>query len=258
MFVKISRSLIVTFLGLLFVITSAQTNYGDEITIEFPEELLMIEFEKYLLPRFKFKTRINVLVNKDGNSFDAKLGIFPTGLEVFSDLNGFIYKLETKTTNKERLHRLETFVSWLTSPTGVMAIEDFSIEGAQVFKAVKNLEEKEDAEIFDGNIASGLRVSQKHCKRCHVVDDNAFAGIGSTPSFHAMRTFDDWQERFTAFWTVSPHLNVISITEVYEAGSKSVPTTIAPIELSLEQIDDILAYVASIKPKDLGKPINSW
>ena len=96
MFVKISRSLIVTFLGLLFVISSAQTNYGDEITIEFPEELLMIEFEKYLLPRFKFKTRINVLVNEDGNSFDAKLGIFPTGLEVFSDLNGFIYKLETK------------------------------------------------------------------------------------------------------------------------------------------------------------------
>ena len=61
-----------------------------------------------------------------------------------------------------------------------------------------------------------------------------------------------------AFWTVSPHLNVISINEVYEAGSKTVPITISPIRISLEQVDDILAYVASIHPKDLGKPINFW
>ena len=61
-----------------------------------------------------------------------------------------------------------------------------------------------------------------------------------------------------AFWTVRPHLNVISINEVYEAGSKTVPITISPIRISLEQVDDILAYVASINPKDLGKPINFW
>jgi len=258
MFVKISRSLIVTFLGFFFVITSAKTNYGNEITVEFPEELLMIEFEKYILPRFKFKTQINILVNKDSNSFDANLGILSTGFEVFSDLNGFVYRLETKTADTERLQRLEKFVSWLTSPAGIMAIEDFAIEGAQVFKAVQYLEEKEEAEIFDGNIASGLGWSQKHCKRCHVVDDNAFAGIGSTPSFHAMRSFEDWEERFRAFWTVSPHLNVISITEVYDAGSNLSPVVIAPIELTLDEVDDILSYVSKIVPKDLGKPINFW
>ena len=68
----------------------------------------------------------------------------------------------------------------------------------------------------------------------------------------------DWEERFRAFWTVSPHLNVISIKEVYDAGSKLSPVVIAPIELSLDDIDDILSYVSKIKPKDLGKPINFW
>ena len=66
-----------------------------------------------------------------------------------------------------------------------------------------------------------------------------------------MRSFEDWEERFRAFWTVSPHLNVISIKEVYDAGSKLSPVVIVPIELSLDDIDDILSYVSKIKPKDL-------
>ncbi len=258
MFVKISRCLMGLFFGFFFIVTTVETNENNQISVEFPEELLMIEFEKYILPRFKFKTQIKVLVSTDNKYHDAKLGILPSGLEVFSDLNGFVYRLETKTIDPEQLSRLEKFANWLTSDSGIRTIEDFSIQGIQVFKAVEFSEEKEEEEIFDGDMAAGLGLSQKHCKRCHVVDDNAFAGIDSTPSFHAMRSFDDWQERFTAFWTVSPHLNVISISEVYQAGSKTVPTTIAPIELSLDDIDDILAYVAFIEPKDLGKPINSW
>ena len=50
----------------------------------------------------------------------------------------------------------------------------------------------------------------------------------------------------------------IYIKEVYDAGSKLSPVVIAPIELSLDDIDDILSYVSKIKPKDLGKPINFW
>ena len=73
-----------------------------------------------------------------------------------------------------------------------------------------------------------------------------------------MRSFEDWEERFRAFWTVSPHLNVISIKDVYDAGSKFSPVVIAPIELTLDEVDDILSYVSKIKPKDLGKPINFW
>ena len=138
-------------------------------------------------------------------------------------------------------------------------VKDFASEDNQ--KLVKKLFTKIQNEkefVFEGDIKNGLLVSQKHCKRCHVVDDNAFAGIDSSPSFHAMRSFEDWEERFRAFWTVSPHLNVISIKEVHDAGSKLSPVVIAPIELSLDDIDDILSYVSKIKPKDLGKPINFW
>ena len=97
----------------------------------------------------------------------------------------------------------------------------------------------------------------KTLQKMSCVDDNAFAGIDLSPSFHE-RSFEDWEERFRAFWTVSPHLNVISIKEVYDAGSKLSPVVIVPIELSLDDIDDILSYVSKIKPKDLGKPINFW
>ena len=258
MFVKISRYLSHIFLLTSISLGTAQTAVAQEVFIEFPEELLMIEFDKYLLPRFKFKTQIMIRVSSESDSLDARLGLIPKGKELFSDLNGFVYRLETITPNANQISKLEKFVSWLNSPSGITTIEDFSINGSNVFKALESKVEKKEEEVFEGNIASGLSLSQEHCKRCHVVDDNAFAGIDSTPSFHAMRSFDDWQERFMAFWTVSPHLNVISINEVYEAGSKTVPITISPIRISLEQVDDILAYVASIHPKDLGKPINFW
>ena len=258
MFVKISRHLTHIFLVILLSVGNVQTAVGQEVFIEFPEELLMIEFDKYLLPRFRFKTQIMVRVSSQSDSLDARLGVIPKGKELFSDLNGFIYRLETVTTDASQISKLEKFVSWLDSPSGITTIEEFSINGSNVFKSIESAVEKKEEEVFEGDVAYGLSLSQQHCKRCHVVDDNAFAGIDSTPSFHAMRSFDDWQERVTAFWTVSPHLNVISITEVHEAGSKTVPVTISPIRISLEQVDDILAYVASIKPKDLGKPINFW
>ena len=258
MFVKISRYLTHIFLVILLSVGNVQTAVGQEVFIEFPEELLMIEFDKYLLPRFRFKTQIMVRVSSQSDSLDARLGVIPKGKELFSDLNGFIYRLETITADASQISKLEKFVSWLDSPSGITTIEEFSINGSNVFKSIESAVAKKEEEVFEGDVAYGLSLSQQHCKRCHVVDDNAFAGIDSTPSFHAMRSFDDWQERFTAFWTVSPHLNVISITEVHEAGSKTVPVTISPIRISLEQVDDILAYVASIKPKDLGKPINFW
>ena len=176
----------------------------------------------------------------------------------FSDLNDIIYKIELITSEEAKLKKIDKFIDWLKSTSGISAIEGFQFNGVPIFKAIL-LEKKEKKEfVFEGDSKNGLLISQKHCKRCHVVDDNAFAGIDSSPSFHAMRSFEDWEERFRAFWTVSPHLNVISITEVYDAGSNLSPVVIAPIELTLDEVDDILSYVSKIVPKDLGKPINFW
>ena len=41
----------------------------------------------------------------------------------------------------------------------------------------------------------GENLVRQHCTRCHVVGDmNRYGGIGSTPSFGAIKTMPDWKE----------------------------------------------------------------
>ena len=258
MFVKKLDKILYIFFSVSVFFILAKNLSSEEIHLHFPEELLMVEFDKHILPRFKFKTQITInAVNSFENS-DASIGVKTNGTSIFSDLNDVIYKIKLSTTDESKLKKIDRFIDWLKSSSGISAIEGFELNGAQIFKALQ-LEKKETQEfVFEGDDENGLLISKKHCKRCHVVDDNAFAGIDSSPSFHAMRSFEDWEERFRAFWTVSPHLNVISIKDVYDAGKKFSPVVIAPIELTLDEVDDILSYVSKIKPKDLGKPINFW
>tara|TARA_B000000532_G_scaffold44537_1_gene33611 strand:+ start:3694 stop:4470 length:777 start_codon:yes stop_codon:yes gene_type:complete len=258
MFVKILDKILLIFFSFLIIFFQVKNALSEEVYLHFPEELLMIEFDKHILPRFKFKTQISIKSKKTSENTDLSIDVKNEGISVFSDLNGIVYKIEKITSDEIKLNKIEKFIDWLRSPSGISAIEGFQFNGTPMFKALKFEKQNEKEFVFEGDIKNGLLVSQKHCKRCHVVDDNAFAGIDSSPSFHAMRSFEDWEERFRAFWTVSPHLNVISIKEVYDAGSKLSPVVIVPIELSLDDIDDILSYVSKIKPKDLGKPINFW
>jgi mono/diheme cytochrome c family protein len=49
-------------------------------------------------------------------------------------------------------------------------------------------------------VERGLKVVREHCTRCHVVPGiNPYGGIGSTPSFSAMKWLDDWAYRFKFF-----------------------------------------------------------
>ena len=42
-------------------------------------------------------------------------------------------------------------------------------------------------------IARGSDIARQHCTRCHVVPDiNPYVGIGSTPSFSAMKWLEGW------------------------------------------------------------------
>ena len=57
-----------------------------------------------------------------------------------------------------------------------------------------------------GLVAEGQRLALHHCGRCHVVNDtNRYGGIGSTPSFAALRALPQADDRFAAFWTFNPH-----------------------------------------------------
>ena len=60
MFVKILNKILYIFFSLLIFFTLPKNLSSEEIHLHFPEELLMVEFDKHVLPRFKFKTQIKI------------------------------------------------------------------------------------------------------------------------------------------------------------------------------------------------------
>lgn len=101
--------------------------------------------------------------------------------------------------------------------------------------------------LADGNAKNGEAISRLHCARCHVVsEDNLFAGIGSTPSFMLMvNTLQDWEDRFTTFYTRRPHPVHVRIQSLDPLTS--LPSNAAPIDLNLDEVEDILAYARSLQ-----------
>ena len=103
----------------------------------------------------------------------------------------------------------------------------------------------------DDAVAKGREIARQHCTRCHVVPDmNPYGGIGSTPSFAAMKWLDDWERRFEVFYTLPPHPALVNIVGVSEARSKALPVFIAEIELQIEDIEPILAFARTLKTPD--------
>ena len=100
----------------------------------------------------------------------------------------------------------------------------------------------------------GRDLSILHCGRCHVVPGgNRFGSIGLTPSFEAMRAYPDWQARFEAFWSEPPHAAITEVTGVSPPLDPDGAFTTAPVRMSEAELDAILAYVATITPKDVGQ-----
>lgn len=105
-------------------------------------------------------------------------------------------------------------------------------------------------------LARGETLALLHCGRCHVVSDrNKYGGIGSTPSFGALRTIPNWREKFAAFWVYNPHPSFTQVEGVTEPFPAERPPHIAPVELTLEETEAIALFAASIEPKDLGAPL---
>ncbi|MFL2844703.1 MAG: c-type cytochrome [Candidatus Puniceispirillaceae bacterium] len=104
---------------------------------------------------------------------------------------------------------------------------------------------------FASNIVAvdrGREIVRQHCTRCHVVPDmNPYGGIGSTPSFSAMKWLGDWARRFEIFYILPPHPSLVRIEGVSEERSASLPAFNKEIILKLEDIDDILEFVKTVK-----------
>ena len=103
----------------------------------------------------------------------------------------------------------------------------------------------------DGLIEKGREIVRQHCTRCHVVPNmNPYGGIGSTPSFAALKWLSDWEHRFEVFYTLPPHPALVNILGVSEERSASLPVFVAEIELQIDDVDAILSFVRTLETPD--------
>ncbi|MEN8872908.1 MAG: hypothetical protein ABF285_02405, partial [Pacificibacter sp.] len=141
---------------------------------------------------------------------------------------------------------------------GKRTIESFKPDGVAIFTTQFEDQTAETVLVFDGDPVQGEALSLTHCGRCHVINEtNRMKGMGQTPSFALMRTFDDWDNRFATFFVLNPHPSFTQISGITEAFAAHLPPAIVPLEITQDEIDHILSYVATIAPADLGVPLQS-
>ena len=104
--------------------------------------------------------------------------------------------------------------------------------------------------LADGNADRGLKFAEQHCSRCHVVGTNKFGGIGSTPSFRLFAKMMQQNEqsvlvRFRTFYLRPPHPPFVEVDGVARP-TKDLPT-IAQFKVNQDNLEDIIAYVLSLK-----------
>ena len=98
----------------------------------------------------------------------------------------------------------------------------------------------------DGDVSRGREVSVKHCARCHVVGDyNRMGGIDSTPSFQLLARRDDFEDRLRTFYQRRPHPVFVRVPGV--PRWTNLPPYARPFEVTPEQIEDIVAFVRTLK-----------
>ena len=228
-----------------------------DLTLAAPPELAETGLPKHLFPRFRFKSRIRLALAKPGETADMALAPEPPGVPVFTErATGRTWYLRLPPEGAPVRDKAEAFLAWLQSKPGRAAIAAFPPGSEPLFAPAKAVAAVEKAPEFKGDPLRGHEIARRHCMRCHVVDsESPYAGIGSTPSFAAMRSFPDWQDTFAAFWAANPHRAVVTVEDMSEEKDPERPLHVAPVLLTQKDLDDLMAYVATIKPKDLGKPI---
>lgn len=217
-------------------------------SLQAPDVLIETGFMKHLLPRFSLKTGIRISVSPQ--SGDAVFGT--DGTPVFRQDDTVWHFARSGDVDAD------VFEAWLLSDVGKRTIEAYAPDGDVLFSADVETAVVIEAAAPTGDLALGEATSLKQCGRCHVVNEtNRMNAIGSTPSFALMRTFPDWQTRFETFFVLRPHPAFTQVTEVTEPFPENLPSPIVPIEVTLEEIEAITAYVGSIAPADLGAPLQT-
>ncbi|EAV42417.1 hypothetical protein SIAM614_22587 [Stappia aggregata IAM 12614] len=217
-----------------------------------PDVIAETGFLQYLLPRFSLKTGIRIEIVGDTAPSELRLSEGASGRAVFSGLG----KTWVLTTPDEPNEHAVRFRDWLTGDIGRRTVDAFEANGKQVFTAALKQDDDSGPVLLSGDAIRGEQLAVLHCGRCHMVNEaTRLSTIGSSPSFAVMRSFTDWQMRFEAFFALNPHPAFTVIEGVTEPFDISRPSPIVPVEMTLEDLDAILAFVSRIPPADLGAPI---
>ncbi|MEM7472892.1 MAG: c-type cytochrome [Pseudomonadota bacterium] len=219
-----------------------------------PAEIAETGAMRHILPRFTLKTqvRIELLSSPVGADMAWGIDLGTDGRALFQQ-DGAVWAMLISATEHPGTKR---FADWLLSDVGQNTILSFAPDGVPLFEAPAAVVQEEVAIEVDGNAVFGQKVAVLHCGRCHAVNEaGRINDIGSTPSFFVLRSFEDWQQRFAAFYALAPHGAFTQITDLTEPFAEHLPPAIVPIEMTLDEMEDMIAYVAKLKPADLGAPL---
>lgn len=226
------------------------------ITVAASPELIGSGLLKHMLPRFSLKTgiRASPAPLEPGVGADVLVGpAVDGGRPVFR--GGDILYL-ARAAEGPRRAMAERFLDWLASDIGQRTVTSFAPDGKPLYEPMAGAEAEAQGPAVTGDAMAGERLALVHCGRCHVVGPkNRMAGIGSTPSFAMLRTLGDWERRFRAFFTLRPHPAFTQVPGVTPPFDEARPPPIAPLEITLDELDAILAYVAAVAPADLAEPL---
>lgn len=198
----------------------------------------------HILPRFSLKTGVRVVPDPAG---PMQLNTDPGGAAVFQG-GGVTYYLHSDTSPRQTRFR-----EWMQSDIGKRTIDSFQPDGTQPFSTSVAIVASDSGPEFTGDTDLGAQLSQTHCGRCHVVDPaNRMNGLGSTPSFAVLRALPDWGDRFQQFYVLRPHGAFTQVRDVTLPFDPMRPPPIVPVEITLSDLDAILAFVAITEAADLG------
>jgi len=256
------KRLIIALIGLSMplLLGLAQTARADHKDIILFANPLLMEtgLMAFLLPRFSLKTGVKVHLEPLAE------GAPPPSNGVILQVARGTGRLVLRGAGKEFSLRLTgpqssqavRFIDWLLSDIGQRTIAQFAPDGAPLFSGAANSDPVVLAMLLPGNVARGETLSYANCGRCHVIGArNRMKGIGSTPSFALLRSFDNWQERFSTFYVLNQHPSFSQIAGITAPFDQTLPPPISPLELTQGDLDDITAFAASIEPADLGMPL---
>ena len=237
------------YLTLVFALSALPAAAQDKaFELQVPPTLAETGFTKHLLPRFSLKTSIRITVTSD----PAEAAFGDEGTPVFREGDTVWHLAKTDGPYTD------AFEAWLLSAVGKRTIEAFAPDGVPMFSADVKAKKQVQVAEATGDVVLGEQISLQHCGRCHVVNEkNRMNAIGSTPSFGLLRSFEDWQDRLEGFFVLKPHAAFTQVEGVTEPFAENLPSPISPIEVTLDEIDAIIAYVRSIAPADLGAPIQA-